>query len=130
MRRLAATIAVSMVSAAALAAASPHDARAADIVEGKPLDRVVATFTAPPALPTAAIVAWGDGETSEGTLEDRADGGRDVRGIHTYERQGTYTVKVTDKADADNYRSMSLTVKDAPIAVSGRSFATAAAAGG
>ena len=72
-------------------------------VEGTTLGGVTTTtFTAadPNAVPAdyGAVITWGDGWTSAGTVAVAAGGGFDVTGSHTYATEGAYdvTTSVTD----------------------------------
>ena len=73
-------------------------AQTVSFTEGTAASRVVATFTdASPgsfAGQFTAVVAWGDNQTSAGTIS--ADGaGFDVTGTHTYIQAGTGTYSIT-----------------------------------
>ena len=69
---------------------------------GKQVNATVATFT--DADPNArashydALISWGDGDRSHGTVQRRADGSFAVKGKHTYDRQGSrkVVVRITD----------------------------------
>jgi ELWxxDGT repeat protein len=67
--------------------------------EGALFSGAVGSFT--DANPSAAAkdftatIAWGDGQTSSGTVQANASGGFQVRGSHTYAEEGTYSVVVT-----------------------------------
>ena len=69
---------------------------------GKSVTATVATFA--DADPNArasyfdALISWGDGDRSYGTVQRRADGSFAVKGKHTYDRQGTrkVVVRITD----------------------------------
>jgi hypothetical protein len=60
-------------------------------------------FTANDLGPFTATIAWGDTNTSPGTITPSAGGGFDVSGTHTYAEDGsdTVTVLITDTADGD-----------------------------
>jgi len=70
-------------------------------VQGGPINAKVATFTDPDtsvqAADFAAVIDWGDGTTSAGTVQGQAGsaGGFDVIGAHTYAQAGTDTILVT-----------------------------------
>ena len=69
---------------------------------GLPFSRVVATFVDgdAAALETGftAVIAWGDGGSSSGTVTARPGVGFEVRGDHTYAAAGSYsmTISITD----------------------------------
>lgn len=73
---------------------------------GQPLSSVqVATFTDatyPGNLPSdfTAVVDWGDGTTSAGTISETAQGSYAVDGSHTYTTGGDYSLTVTVLDDA------------------------------
>jgi virginiamycin B lyase len=79
------------------AAGTTFEARA-----GKAVTPTVATFT--DADPNArashydALISWGDGDRSYGTVQRRADGSFAVKGRHTYYRSGArkVVVRITD----------------------------------
>jgi virginiamycin B lyase len=70
--------------------------------EDRSVTATVATFT--DADPDArasrydAVISWGDGDRSHGTVQKRADGSFAVKGKHTYRHRGTrkVTVRITD----------------------------------
>jgi streptogramin lyase len=69
---------------------------------GRTVNATVATFT--DADPNArashydALISWGDGDRSYGTVQRRADGSFAVKGRHTYDRAGArkVVVRITD----------------------------------
>jgi virginiamycin B lyase len=69
---------------------------------GRSGNATVATFT--DADPDAgargydALISWGDGDRSNGTVQQRADGSFAVKGKHTYAKQGSrkVVVRITD----------------------------------
>src|SRR5262245_34835433 len=67
--------------------------------EGVPFSGVVASFTdADPggtAADYTATIAWGDGQTSAGTVAANGSGGFNVSGSHTFAEEGAYDVAVT-----------------------------------
>ena len=115
------------LTALAVLAAAPI-ASAADPVEGQRFTGVVATFD--PPVPMAVTIDWGDGQTSMSNPVTLPSGKGEVTGSHIYATHGSYSVKVTDQAKADNYARLSLTVDDAPITAVGTTFPAAAAPGG
>ena len=68
-------------------------------IAGQPFTGLVATFTDSmaglPASDYAAIIAWGNGHTSVGTIASNATGGFNVTGTNTYAAPGTDSVTVT-----------------------------------
>jgi hypothetical protein len=62
----------------------------------------VATFTdgdpSARARDYEALITWGDGNRSYGTVQERADGSFAVKGKHTYAKQGSrkVVVRITD----------------------------------
>lgn len=70
--------------------------------EDRSVTATVATFTDgdPDARPSdyQALISWGDGDRSYGSVQRRADGSFAVRGKHTYDRRGVrkVTVRITD----------------------------------
>ena len=79
------------------AAGTTFEARA-----GKSVNATVATFTDGDPNARArdydALISWGDGDRSYGTVQKRADGSFAVKGKHTYAKKGTrkVTVRITD----------------------------------
>ena len=69
---------------------------------GKTVNATVATFTDgdPNARPGdyEALISWGDGDRSYGTVQRRADGSFAVKGKHAYAKQGSrkVVVRITD----------------------------------
>jgi virginiamycin B lyase len=69
---------------------------------GRTVNATVATFTDgdPNARPGdyEALISWGDGDRSYGTVQRRADGSFAVKGKHAYARQGSrkLVVRITD----------------------------------
>jgi uncharacterized delta-60 repeat protein len=65
---------------------------------GAPFAGTVATFTAADANLTAgqfsALITWGDGATSAGTVTAHQNGGFDVAGGHTYAAAGPYMTSI------------------------------------
>jgi hypothetical protein len=96
--------------------------------EGKSSGRVtVATFAdsggADPAIDYSAVIDWGDGTaSSSGKVVATHDGHFAVRGRHTYDEEGAYTVTVTI-----NHQGGSATVttralvSDAPLSIKSKS---------
>jgi PKD repeat protein len=68
-------------------------------VEGSVFSGPVATFTDPDPNATAAeytaVIDWGDGSTSAGTVSGPTGGPFTVSGTHTYSDEGTYSILVT-----------------------------------
>jgi hypothetical protein len=103
--------------------------RTVPFVEAAASTLVVASFTdADPrafAGQFSAVIFWGDGQTSAGTVT--ADGaGFDVGGTHTYTRFGTYKigVKFFDSVTQSEAQVVSTaTVMPVPLSVVGRNFA-------
>lgn len=63
-------------------------------VAGEPFTTTVGSFV-PPANGngmTQALINWGDGQMSDGTIQPNAQGGQDVVGTHTYSRPGNYRI--------------------------------------
>jgi hypothetical protein len=94
--------------------------------EGSSVSGTVATFTDPdPAAVAgdyAALIEWGDGVTTTGTITG-SSGSFTVEGTHTYADEGSYPVKVTI-TDVDNppntkVTSSTATIADAPLSASG-----------
>jgi hypothetical protein len=94
--------------------------------EGSSVSGTVATFTDPdPAAVAgdyAAMIEWGDGVTTSGTITGGA-GSFTVEGTHTYADEGSYPVAVTI-TDVDNplntkITSSTATIADAPLSASG-----------
>ncbi len=75
-------------------------------VAGQPFTGVVATFTDTyPGLTASgytAVVAWGDGHTSVGTVEPNGTGGYNILGTNTYAATGTQSITVTITRLIDN----------------------------
>ena len=92
-------------------------------VEGSPFSGKVASFTEPdPAAPASrytALVHWGDGGTSPGTVTGVAGGPFTVNGTHTYAEEGSFPVSVviTDTATPSNTgtATSTATVADAAL---------------
>lgn len=93
-----AVLALGRVGAPADEPISAQGTSLSDLTEGKSFNGTVATFTDPDksASPTeySASIDWGDGSTSTGTITGTG-GNFTVNGTHTYNEQGSYTVKVT-----------------------------------
>ncbi len=68
-------------------------------IAGQPFTGLVGTFTDSmaglPASDYSAIIAWGNGHTSVGTIAPNATGGFNVTGTNTYAATGTDSVTVT-----------------------------------
>jgi hypothetical protein len=89
--------------------------------EGNPFSGVVATFTDADPAGTAsdykALIFWGDGTTTVGTITANASGGFNVSGSHSYAEEGSYSVKVsvTDMGGATASGAGTATVVDAAL---------------
>lgn len=112
----AATIAEAPLSAAGVAVSGQ---------EQTPLTGAVATFThgggAEPASDFTATVAWGDGTTSTGTVNE-ANGTYTVNGSHNYVEDGAYAVTATIN-DASGRGSVTAnttaSIAEAPLSATG-----------
>jgi len=97
-------------------------------VEGAAFSAIVAHFTGG-AGPYTATIAWGDGQTSPGSIS--IPNANSVSGSHTYSEEGAYTVSVTvtDSTGATASGSASTSVADAALTVSGASVTAVEGAG-
>jgi hypothetical protein len=99
---------------AVIAPSSPYTITGQQIVEtaGVPFTVPVATFTDPntsdPASIFSAVVNWGDGYTSSGTITGDS-GSFTISGSHVYTAPGTYAVTVTLDDQSDNTTSTTST---------------------
>ncbi len=90
-------------------------------VEGKSFTGVVAKFTDADKntdlTQYSAVINWGDGHTSTGTISADATAGFDVAGTHTYALKGVYriAVKIDDKDGASATANTSNIVTDAAL---------------
>jgi ELWxxDGT repeat protein len=79
--------------------------KAISVAEGQTFSGTVATFTDPgPAAAAgtyAALITWGDGQTSAGTITALGNGQFSVSGSHVYAHAGSYAVSVQIKRAAD-----------------------------
>ncbi len=97
---------------------------------GQEFDGTVATFSAASAASSSddftASIAWGDGQTSAGTINLNASGGFAVEGTHTYEATGTESITVTITAvapgTATGVADSTAAVAPAPIVAQGLNF--------
>jgi hypothetical protein len=96
--------------------------------EGIALMATVATFTdgnpAAPASNFTAMIRWGDGSSSPGTVLAKGGGKFAVQGTHTYAREGSYavTVKVQDQGGSKASAGTTINIQDAALAAHGVSF--------
>jgi hypothetical protein len=90
--------AVSLASVTATAPKIATTAQSLSLTAGQAFTGTVASFTdsdGDPASHFTAIINWGDGRRSLGTIAANASGGFDVTGSHTYRFGGTYHVLIT-----------------------------------
>jgi PKD repeat protein len=97
-------------------------------VEGTAFSAIVAHF-AGGAGPYTATIAWGDGQTSPGSIS--IPNANSVTGSHTYSEEGAYTVTVTvtDSTGATASGTASTSAADAALTVSGASVTAVEGAG-
>jgi probable HAF family extracellular repeat protein len=99
--------------------------------EGTPASFLVATFTDKNPnvglVDFSALIDWGDGSSSVGTVLATTSGGFAVVGPHTYAEEGSYPVSVTISAIGGSSASADSTVNvdDAPLTVSGQPISAA-----
>ena len=88
-------------------------------VEGSTVSAQVGQFSGG-AGPYSASIAWGDSQTSPGTI----GAGNAIAGSHTYAEEGAYwvTVTVTDSTGASASGSTSASVADAALTLAGASL--------
>ena len=100
----------------------------AGAVEGVAFSAVVANFTGG-AGPFTATIAWGDGQTSPGSIS--IPNANAVSGSHTYSEEGSYTVSVTvtDSTGSTANGNASTSVADAALIVTGASVSAVEGAG-
>jgi PKD repeat protein len=119
--------ATATVSAAVADAALSGSSRSITGTEGASFSGVVASFTdADPGAAAgnfSAVIAWGDGTTSAGTVAPDGHGGFTVSGSHAYADDGSYPVSVaiTDAGGATLTAGGTAAVADAPLTASGLS---------
>jgi hypothetical protein len=65
------------------------------MTEGTAASSSLATFSDPISGNYTAVINWGDGATSAGSVSSSADGTQTVVGSHAYSEEGTATVTVT-----------------------------------
>jgi hypothetical protein len=88
---------------------------------GKPFQGEVSTFSTTDPRATAseftAIVNWGDGQSSNGTIMPVSSGGFQVVGNHTYSRAGAFSISTTVRNNEGQTVSDTsvATVADVPI---------------
>jgi hypothetical protein len=107
-------------------AALTASGRALTAAEGTAFSGAVATFTSPDPSAIAgsftATIAWGDGNTTPGTVVPNPGGGFAVTGSHTYpEEAGTLPVTITITnvpAKSQVIATSLMSVADAPLTVS------------
>jgi hypothetical protein len=117
-----AIIANAALTAGATVLLTPHT--------GATISTTVGSFTdANPILPTSdftAVIYWGDGTSSAGTITQPGGVGTafDVNGTHAYANPGTYstTVDVTDAGGSAVTLTGSATVTDLPVTGSTKNF--------
>ena len=97
-------------------------------VEGAAFSAIVAHFTGG-AGPYTASIAWGDGQTSPGSVS--IPNANSVSGSHTYSEEGAYnvTVTVTDSTSATANGTASTSAADAALTVTGASVTAVEGAG-
>jgi VCBS repeat-containing protein len=96
-------------------------------IEDLPFTGVVATFTDSNTLGSkgdfSALINWGDGSTSTGTIAVKDGGGFSVYGNHTYVTPGAYAVLTTindidgSSASATSTAQVALDVNRPPVAI-------------
>jgi hypothetical protein len=97
-------------------------------VEGAPFSGVIATVTDanPFAAPSdfTAVILWGDGSSSAGSVTAVEGGGFNVSASHTYIEEGSYavTVDVADTGGSITSVGTTATVTDAPLTAVGRTI--------
>jgi hypothetical protein len=83
--------------------------------EGSPFSGQVATSPSGGVFPPAATIAWGDGQTSAGTVTEAG-----INGSHTYAEEGTYSGTVTYSNRSGAHKVAFLAnVADAPLRAAG-----------
>jgi hypothetical protein len=110
--------------------AAPLDANPQVIsaIDGNAFSGVVATFTDGDPFETigdyAAVINWGDGTTSTGTVVTSPGGGYDVFGGKTYASAGSYavTVAIGDLAGARSVVDDAASVTAAPLSANTRTI--------
>ena len=109
---------------------------------GVPTSPVLDTFTENNATAyVSAVIDWGDGTQTAGTIVSASGGAFNVTGSHAYAQAGSYTAKVTvDDSDASEQSSntliqvaprassLSVTCSPSPVAVTASTTCTATVA--
>jgi hypothetical protein len=108
---------VAVIADAALAATGA----AVSATEGTPVTGTVATFTdanlAAPVSDFTALITWGDGHQSLGTITSTGPGAFSVTGTNTYAEAGSYSILVTinDVGGKSAVAASTATVSDADL---------------
>jgi phospholipase C len=103
------------------AALSPIGTKLLTAVVNKSFTNVVAAFSDRDPNGTAtdytALIAWGDGSTSAGTISVRSPKGFNVTGTHTYTTAGSFTITVTiNDTSSSTTATATITVKSSGLA--------------
>jgi PKD repeat protein len=102
---------------------------AVSATEGASFSGTVASFTdANPAATSgdfSAVITWGDGTTSAGTVTANPAGGFLVSGSHTYGEEGSFpvSVSISDAGGSSATAGSTASVADAPLSATGRTVA-------
>jgi hypothetical protein len=99
--------------------------------EGIVFTGAVATFTTSDPSPSvanySAVITWGDGTITSGTIAVQNGGFFSVNGTHTYAEENSYpmSIAVHDSVDSSNWTvSNTALVQDAPVSAYGAYFAS------